>query len=417
MKSVKIISKKWSWNELIPLIEPARCILLNGPDDNYILAWEIESELKFDQNEFDFGQLDNYISSNKKEYIFGYLTYDLKNKIEPQLKSANKDFVKFPDAHFFVAKHVLIFKDDELSYFGASLISEIISFFEKTIYQKKSEPLKPITLQAITSKEKYFENFDLIKKEIQFGNIYEMNYCQNFIAKDVAMNPFETYQKLVAATQAPFSCYLNLRDYFALSASPERYLKRVGNKLLSQPIKGTAARSADSIYDEKLKKELRENPKEQSENVMIVDLVRNDLSKIATKNSVVVDELFGVNTFKTVHQLISSISCEIKDITSFTDIIKATFPMGSMTGAPKISAMQQSERFEDFKRGLYSGTIGYIEPNGNFDFNVVIRSILYNKKEKVVSCGVGGAITINAKPDQEYNECLLKLSALQKALC
>jgi len=417
MKSLKKNSNKWSWDQLISLIELHSCILLNGPEDNYILAWEIETELKFEQNTFDFDVLDKFITANKGEYIFGYLTYDLKNKIEPQLKSLNEDFIKFPDAHFFVAKHVLIFKNNELNYYGDSSVNDIISLFDKSpnISNLKASPA--IELKPITSKENYFKNFDLIKKEIQFGNIYEMNYCQNFVATNVSLNPVSTYQKLFSETEAPFSCYLNLGNYFALCASPERYLKRVGNKLLSQPIKGTSARSVVTAQDEKLKKELRENPKEQCENVMIVDLVRNDLSKIATKNSVQVKELFGVHTFKTVHQLISSVSCEQKERTSFTDIIKATFPMGSMTGAPKISAMQQSERFEDFKRGLYSGTIGYIEPNGNFDFNVVIRSILYNKKEKVVSCGVGGAITINAKAEQEYNECLLKLAALQKALC
>jgi len=417
MKSLKIISKKWSWNQLIPLIESSTCLLLNGPEDNYILAWEIESEVKFEQNTFAFNQLNKFIISNNGDYIFGYLTYDIKNQIEPQLKSLNEDFVGFPDAHFFVAKHVLIFKNGELNYFGDSSENDIISLFDKSPLVSNLKASTAIELKPITSKENYFTNFDLIKKEIQFGTIYELNYCQNFVAKNVTLNPISTYQKLFSETVAPFSCYLNLGDYFVLSASPERYLKRVENKLLSQPIKGTSARSADSTQDEKLKKELRENPKEQCENVMIVDLVRNDLSKIATKNSVVVEELFGVHTFKTVHQLISSVSCEVMERISFIDIIKATFPMGSMTGAPKFSAMQQSERFEDFRRGLYSGTIGYIEPNGNFDFNVVIRSILYNKKEKVVSCGVGGAITINAQAEQEYNECLLKLAALQKALC
>jgi len=417
MKSTKILPEKYAWQDLIPKIEPNSCVLMNGPEDHYILAWGIESELKFKRDEFSFDQLENYIQSNKGEYIFGYLTYDIKNKIETQLKSENEDLVKFPDAHFFVSKHVLIYKGRELNYFGEFSGEEIINFI-----QRAAEPLKPgksapIYLNPKITREKYLENFAEILKEIQFGNIYEINYCQNFFATNSVINPFETYQKLYSETLAPFSCYLNSGDHFALCASPERYLKKTGDTLLSQPIKGTAARAHDPQQDEKQKTELKQNPKERSENVMIVDLVRNDLSKIAAKNSVVVEELFGVHTFKTVHQLISSVSCKLKADTTFTDIIKATFPMGSMTGAPKISAMQQSERFENFRRGLYSGTIGYIEPNGDFDFNVVIRSILYNKKEKVVSCGVGGALTINAEDEKEYEECLLKLSALQKALC
>lgn len=189
-------------------------------------------------------------------------------------------------------------------------------------------------------------------------------------------------------------------------------MNRDGNRLLSQPIKGTSRRGATPEEDEALKKELQENPKERAENIMIVDLVRNDLSKIARPKSVTVDELCGVYTFETVHQLISTVSCEVEETTSFTDIIRATFPMGSMTGAPKVRAMELIEEYEAFKRGLYSGTIGYISPNGNFDLNVVIRTLLYNKVQKYLSCSVGGAITINSDPEKEYEECLVKVQRI-----
>lgn len=417
MKSLKYLDKKWSWIELVSKIEPNSCLLLKGSDNDFILAWEIQSEIKFGLDEFDFNQLDSFINNYNGHYIFGYLTYDVKNKIEPKLKSENFDLVLFPDAHFFVPAHVLVFKNNTLQYYGDSTAEEITLFFDRDIKQQDFSEEQSVQLEASTSKKDYLKNFQGIKNEIQFGTIYEMNYCLNFTVTDTKIHPFKTFQKLTLATEAPFSCYFHLDNHFALCASPERYIQRIGNRLISEPIKGTAARGANTAEDEKQKKLLRENPKEQAENVMIVDLVRNDLSKIATKNSVHVDELFGVKTLKTVHQLVSTVSCTLKENTTFVEIIKATFPMGSMTGAPKISAMKQSERFENFKRGLYSGTIGYIEPNGNFDFNVVIRSILYNSNTKVVSCGVGGAITINAEPEKEYDECLLKLAALQKALC
>lgn len=417
MKNLKNITSNWSWKELIPKIEPELCILLNGPGEDYTLAWEAESVLKVNQNNFDFTELDAFLKKNTGEYIFGYFGYDIKNKIEPQLKSEHEDLVKFPACYLMVPKHVLISKNGKTDYFGEWSEEELSLFFNSNQTQPTPFKAQNISLQPRTCKSTYFETFNKIKAEIQFGNIYEINYCINYTAEQAVIHPFETYQKLTAATDAPFSCYFHFEDYYALCASPERYLKKTGNKLISQPIKGTAARGTSTAHDAQQKFDLKNNLKELAENVMIVDLVRNDLSKIACKNTVNVDELFGVYTFKTVHQLISTVSCEVQNNISFSAILKATFPMGSMTGAPKIKAMELSEEFENFKRGLYSGTIGYIKPNGDFDFNVVIRSILHNKKEKVVSCSVGGAITINAQPEQEYEECLLKLSALEKALC
>ncbi|MGB2088637.1 MAG: chorismate-binding protein, partial [Psychroflexus salarius] len=163
--------------------------------------------------------------------------------------------------------------------------------------------------------------------------------------------------------------------------------------------------------------QLATDPKELAENIMIVDLVRNDLSKLATKASVKVDELCRIYTFEQVHQMISTISCELKPNIDFTSILEATFPMGSMTGAPKIEAMKLAEAYETTKRGLYSGSIGYITPNGDFDFNVVIRSLLYNAKRAYLSYMVGSAITDQSIPENEYQECLLKGKALQEIFC
>ncbi len=209
------------------------------------------------------------------------------------------------------------------------------------------------------------------------------------------------------------SCYYKAGEHYLISSSPERFLKKKGERILSQPIKGTIRRGKNPQEDENLKQELAFSPKERSENVMIVDLVRNDLSRIAQRGSVQVDQLFGIYTLPSVHQMISTISCRVKPELNFTDILRAVFPMGSMTGAPKISAMNLIDSHEKFKRGWFSGCAGYITPEGDFDFNV---SIMYNEQEQKISFPAGSAITIGSNPEKEYEECLLKAAAMRKVL-
>ena len=191
---------------------------------------------------------------------------------------------------------------------------------------------------------------------------------------------------------------------------------KIDDVVISQPIKGTRKRVSSFEEDEVLKKELLHCPKERSENVMIVDLVRNDLSKTAQKSSVKVEELFGIYSFKQVHQMISTITSKLKVEIDPIDVIKTTFPMGSMTGAPKLSAMRLIEKYEFRNRGVYSGSLGYIKPNGDFDFNVIIRSMVYNSTTKYLSYSVGSAITAQANAEEEYQECLLKSQAFFKVL-
>ncbi len=262
------------------------------------------------------------------------------------------------------------------------------------------------------SKFQYINTIKKIKNHIQQGDIYEMNFCQEFFAEGVEVEPFEIYKKLIAVSPTPFSCYLHANKQYLACASPERYLKKTGNKVISQPIKGTIKRGANLEADENQKIKLKNDPKEQSENVMIVDLVRNDLSRTAAKGSVKVDELFGIYSFKQVHHIISTISSELKEGFDFVDLLKTTFPMGSMTGAPKIRAMEIIENYESMKRGLFSGAAGYVTPKGDMDFNVVIRSIFYNSANKYLSFMAGSAITINAQPESEYDECILKAKAI-----
>jgi len=365
-----------------------------------------------------FEQLKDY-QTITKDWIFGYLTYDLKNAVE-NLKSKNIDGLEFPDLYFFQPKKLFFFKGNQVEIQYLKMVDDEFESDLKAI-QKINESTNqqidnPIKIKLRIHKDEYFEKINQMLAHIHRGDIYEANFCQEFYAENTEINPLETYNKLNGISNPPFATFIKCNDKYLLSASPERYLKKEGNSVISQPIKGTAKRSLDKVEDSKLKEELLKNEKERSENIMIVDLVRNDLSKTAIKGSVEVEELCKIYTFDQVHQMISTVKSKVESNTHPIDIIKSTFPMGSMTGAPKISAMKIIEELEETKRGLYSGAVGYFSPSGDFDFNVVIRSILYNETKKYVSYSVGGAITAKSDPLTEYEECLVKAKAMRQVL-
>ena len=356
--------------------------------------------------------------SQTKDWLFGYLSYDLKNDTEA-LQSNNFDGLAFPDLFFFQPKKMFLIKGNQVEMLYLRMCDdEMEADFSDIILSKlcDSATLREITINQRISKENYLLKVSKMLEHIQRGDIYEANFCMEFYAENAKIDPLEIYHKLNTISEPPFAVYFKNQDHYLLSASPERYLRKDGTKVISQPIKGTAKRSEDSILDEQLKSNLVQNEKERSENIMIVDLVRNDLSHTATKGSVQVEELCQIYSFKQVHQMISTIVSEVENTTSPIEILRTTFPMGSMTGAPKISAMQIIEELEETKRGLYSGAVGYFTPNGDFDFNVVIRSILYNAKNEYLSFSVGSAITSQAIPEQEYEECLLKAKAMFEVL-
>jgi len=255
-----------------------------------------------------------------------------------------------------------------------------------------------------------------IQKHIQRGDVYELNYCVEFFSENCSIDMVEAWMEMNEFSPMPFSCFVKWKDKFLACASPERFLAKRNQKIISQPIKGTARRGNNADEDKIIVDRLRHDPKERAENVMIVDLVRNDLGRTAMRNSVVVEDLFGVYTFRNLHQMISTVVSEVAPSISAVDIIKGAFPMGSMTGAPKIRAMELIEKFENTKRGLYSGAVGYFSPTGDFDFNVVIRSLQYNASSKYLSFMVGSAITAKSDPEKEYDECLLKAEAMLRVL-
>lgn len=266
------------------------------------------------------------------------------------------------------------------------------------------------------NKQTYLQQVNKLLHHIQQGDIYEINYCVEFFAEGIHINPHKVFERLKGFTEAPFCQLVKTEDTHIICASPERFIQKKGNKLITQPMKGTARRSNNAIEDEQIKQTLKNNLKERTENVMAVDVARNDLSCIAQKGSVIVDELFGVQTFKNVHQLVSTVSCELKENISFDEIIEATFPAASMTGAPKLKAIELIKKYEASERGIYSGILGHADDNDDFDFCVVIRTIIYNEKTKRLSFHVGSAITSQCNPEEEWNECLLKAETLLKSL-
>ncbi|MBL4654806.1 MAG: anthranilate synthase component I family protein [Bacteroidia bacterium] len=373
------------------------------------------SELKLESTKGAFDSLKKYCQNNS-QWLFGFLSYDLKNDVE-NLQTNNEDQVAMPELHFFSPEVVLELKHEGLTIHSHHEESDKI--FD-AICNYNSLPIENfdqnLSIKQRISKQDYCNKVKHIKDHIAKGDIYELNFCQEFYSEQATIDPLKTYTDLNRLSPMPFSSYYKLDDKYLICASPERFIKKTGTRLISQPIKGTISRGKTDD-EEQIKKEfLRTSAKEKAENVMIVDLVRNDLSRSSKKGSVKVDELYGIYTFNQLHQMISTVSSELKDDVHFVDAIKRAFPMGSMTGAPKIRAMELIEKYEETKRGLFSGAVGYISPDKDLDFNVVIRSILYNQSTKYLSYQVGSAITANSEIESEYEECLLKAEAINKVL-
>ena len=371
------------------------------------------------QTDYDnaFEDLKQY-QQTTKDWLFGYLSYDLKNDSE-RLQSNNFDGLDFPDLFFFQPKKIFLLKGNQLETRYLHLCDdELQEDYQDitTIVPQQSTASDSVMVQARIDQKKYLEQVQKMQEYIHKGDIYEANFCMEFYAENATIQPLEKFQKLNAISQPPFAVFLKNNQQYLLSATPERYLRKEGEDLISQPIKGTAKRYEDPVADEKAKEDLASNPKERAENIMITDLVRNDLSRTAQKGSVQVEELCGIYSFMQVHQMISTITSKMDEKYAVIDVLRLTFPMGSMTGAPKISAMKIIEELEATKRGLYSGAVGYFTPEGDFDFNVVIRSILYNQKKQYLSFSVGSAITALSVPEQEYEECLLKAKAMKSVL-
>ena len=361
--------------------------------------------------------VNEFIQTHSGEWIFAHFNYEYHRITKPNTKV---NLTGFPLAYLYTPAVVIELTENKVTIQTDSdhpqQVFDQVSSFKLPVTDANNEALTT-SITPFISKASYLENIHKILALIRRGDFYEINYCQAFEVEHLSAHPVNVYANLTDISPTPFACfYKNSSDYL-LCASPERYLQKKGNQLISQPIKGTIKRNVENDADDKLQVEaLKNSSKDKSENVMVVDLVRNDLSRICEQGSVEVSELFGIYSFPQVHQMISTITGTLASNTLFSEILEATFPMGSMTGAPKKSVMETIDTLEPTKRGLYSGTVGYLNPAGDFDFNVVIRSIFYNSDTQKASYGVGGGITIYSDPEKEYEECLLKAAAIKKVL-
>lgn len=389
-----------------------RLIWLNGnASETGYLALGSVSEIVLWSEVGAWQQTREFLDNNLGEFIFGWFGYDLKNDIE-SLSSENTPWIKTPEVFLMVPEHLAKIEGEDLLVIKgneAALRSKLCELTEVL-----DRDLPEVKLKPSIDRLNYLERIGKIKRHIHLGDIYEANYCYEYRGEG-EIDTKTAYKKLNDLTKAPFSVFAQLDELSVLCASPERFLKKEGSKVFTQPIKGTIRRGLTPEEDTLLKEKLQSDKKERSENIMIVDLVRNDLSRVALPDSVKVDELCKIYTFENIHQMISTVSAQIDNVHS-VDILKALFPMGSMTGAPKIRAMELMEEYENIKRGIYSGCIGYFTPNGDFDLNVVIRTIVYNDISKRSCFSVGGAITDLSTPEGEYEETILKAKAMLDVL-
>ena len=345
-------------------------------------------------------------------WMTGFLGYDLKNETE-KLSSTHDDHLGFPDLYFFVPQYLIILNNDDIEIM-ADDPAQVFQWIDQQNIDELDET--SVNIQSRFTKTAYINTVNKVKEHINRGDIYVTNFCQEFFAEDARIDPLAVFLALNKISPNPFAAFFKWNNNYILCATPERFLAKRSNKLISQPIKGTAKRGETVLGDELIKQQLREHTKELQENVMVVDLVRNDLTRSAKPGTVKTEELFGIYSFKHVHQMISTVVCELDEKVTAVQAIKNTFPMGSMTGAPKVSAMTLMEQYERSSRGVYSGAIGYFAPDGDFDFNVVIRTLLYNSERKYLSFHAGSAITYHADAEQEYDECLLKAQAIMEVL-
>ena len=385
----------------------------NSSERQAYIAWGKKSTFVLNENNTSEIEQLNVWLKEKTLPVFGYLSFEAKKLFE---KNAYENCCSDGSelVYFFEPEH--IWKEENGKWIclteeqpnERSVIEDFLSNYKKIEPSALDEKL---VFEMLETKESYIEKIERILGDIQRGDYYETNFCMPLQAKGSLNEAFAHFSKMNNATEAPHTVYFNGDNLQLLCTSPERFIQKKGNKIISQPIKGTIKRGANSTEDEENKTWLRVSKKERAENIMIVDLVRNDLSRLAEKASVQVTELCELHTFKTLHHLVSTIEAQLPSDITFTEILAATFPMGSMTGAPKISAVQHMEKIEMLDRGLYSGTFGVFEPNGNFDFNVIIRSAVYNKEKKQTTIKVGSAITHASNAESEYDECLLKAAS------
>ncbi len=350
-----------------------------------------------------------------QDWTFGHRCYDpgpdVKRRIPPTLGI-------LPMEHWWVPRWVFEWRSGSVRVHALEGDERDAKEFARMLF---SDPSVPETLphnpwKAVTDREVYLGKASNLLSHIQRGDIYEINYCTERRAHLPGFDPFGSFALIHEHTQAPFAAFHRSGRHFALCASPERFLAFDHTQLIGQPMKGTRPRSMDGVEDRRLAEELRSDAKERSENIMALDVMRNDLSRVAASRSVHVDELCVVRSYPAVHQMISTVSAVLRDGLDPMDAVRSAFPMASMTGAPKIRAMQLIDEMEEKHRGLFSGTLGFFAPDGTGDLNVVIRTVLYDAESQWASLTTGSALTATCDPEREWEECELKARSIMNAL-
>lgn len=349
----------------------------------------------------------------------GYFAYDLARRIE-KLPVSAEAAEKLPDMAVGIYRWAVVVDhqkrqswlvgydlDDELIVRVSEQFSKQPEHFDLNNFKVLQAP------QSNMSRERYGQAFAKIKHYLKEGDCYQVNLTQRF-SSPCQGNPWFAYQTLRRINAAPFSAYLNLPDVQVLSSSPERFLQVVAGQVQTKPIKGTRPRKALAAEDRKQMTALAASAKDRAENVMIVDLLRNDIGKSCKDGSVRVPELFTVESYATVHHLVSTVTGELADNQHALDLLRSCFPGGSITGAPKIRAMEIIEELEPQRRGVYCGAIGYIGFDGNMDTNIAIRTLVHN--QGCIRFWVGGGIVNDSDEDAEYQECFDKAAALLQLL-
>jgi para-aminobenzoate synthetase component I len=352
-----------------------------------------------------------------KDWLFGHIAYDYKNELETKLSSRHEEKLAFAPLYFFCPEIVCTVNTDKTKLTIESVGITPLEVYKSMLFAMPDEEpalLPKLSFTQRIDKAKYLQTIDALRSHIKEGDCYEINFCNEGYCTGADVAPLQVYYALNKLSPAPFAAFYRNDESYLMCASPERYLRKAGSAITSQPIKGTAKRGADALEDEAQKQALQNSVKDRAENVMIADLVRNDIARSCETGSVCADELFGIYTFPQVHQMISTISGTLRSDASFTDAIRYSFPMGSMTGAPKIKVIQLIDSYEQTRRELFAGTVGYITPAADFDFNVIIRSLFYNADAQYLSYQTGGAITYDSTPEQEWEEMRLKAWALER---
>lgn len=346
-------------------------------------------------------------------FLMGYFGYISDSSIPYSLN----EFIPFEKSYFFRPRYIIYGYEGRV-YFNRnySEMMEIVSQIE-TITVTFPKNTAPLQFQHITTQEEYLNNVKTIQHKIRKGYFYQLNYCIELQAENVLLHPIASYIQTNKETKAPMSALLKMGEKYVLSYSPERYMTKRQDTMIAQPMKGTARRNlSDTILDEEIKLTLENDPKERAENTMIVDLIRHDMTPYTAVGSIQVDELCQVYSYPAVHQMISTISARLIDDMDTIPALLCTLPAGSMTGAPKKEVISHISEVENFCRNIYSGNIGYIDTEGDYDFNVVIRTLEYDAHTHRASIHVGSAITLQSIPEQEYEECLLKADSILQHL-